>query len=39
MKRGEWDFFVICVVAAIVVALTPTVLEKILGMNFATVMK
>jgi uncharacterized membrane protein len=39
MKRGEWDFFVICVVAAVVVALTPTVLEKIMGMNFNQVMR
>ncbi len=39
MKRGEWDFFTMCIVASVVIALFPAVLEKILGMNFSAVMK
>ncbi len=39
IKRGEWDFFVICIVAALVLALFPTMLGKVIGQDFYSVMR
>jgi len=39
MRRGEWDFFAMCLIAAILIALTPTVLEKVMGLDFSKMMR
>lgn len=32
IKRGEWDFTLICMVAAIALAMIPTVVSKLFGL-------